>query len=83
MRLQNNFVELNLTRDENRYSWNNFPYNPRRYVVLLQYLLFLGFGDAVDNSECWSPVISYVESQYEAFLEAETKVDFSDLTLSS
>ena len=42
-----------------------------------------GFGDAVDNSDCWSPVLSYVESQYEAFLEAETKVDFSDLTPSS
>jgi len=34
-----------------------------------------GFGDAVDNSECWSPVISYVESQYEAFLDAETRVN--------
>ena len=32
-----------------------------------------GFGDAVDNSDCWNPVLSYVESQYEAFLEAETK----------
>ena len=37
--------------------------------------MFLGFGDAVDNSECWSPVISYVESQYEAFLDAETRVN--------
>ena len=33
-----------------------------------------GFGDAVDNSSCWNPVLTYVESQYEAFLEAETKV---------
>ena len=33
-----------------------------------------GFGDAVDNSSCWEPVLHYVESQYEAFLEAETKV---------
>ena len=33
-----------------------------------------GFGDAVDNSDCWNPVLTYVESQYEAFLEAETKV---------
>lgn len=32
-----------------------------------------GFGDAVDNSDCWNPVLNYVESQYEAFLEAETK----------
>ena len=35
----------------------------------------LGFGDAVDNSNCWDPVISYVESQYEAFLDAETRVN--------
>ena len=33
-----------------------------------------GLGDAVDNSGCWDPVIRYVESQYEAFLEAETRV---------
>ncbi|XP_023336289.1 septin-7 [Eurytemora carolleeae] len=33
-----------------------------------------GFGDAIDNSNCWDPVLSYVESQYEEFLEAETKV---------
>lgn len=33
-----------------------------------------GFGDAVDNSNCWDPVLNYVENQYEAFLEAETKV---------
>ena len=34
-----------------------------------------GFGDAVDNSDCWNPVLNYVESQYEAFLEAETKTN--------
>ena len=37
--------------------------------------MLLGFGDAVDNSNCWDPVISYVESQYEAFLDAETRVN--------
>jgi len=30
-----------------------------------------------DNSDCWNPVLNYVESQYEAFLEAETKVSRS------
>jgi septin 7 len=33
-----------------------------------------GFGDAIDNSDCWEPVLHYVESRYEEFLEAETKV---------
>jgi len=34
-----------------------------------------GFGDAIDNSNCWDPVLHYVESRYEEFLEAETKVN--------
>lgn len=34
-----------------------------------------GFGDAVDNSDCWDPVVQFVESQYEAFLDAETRVN--------
>jgi len=33
-----------------------------------------GFGDAIDNSGCWDSVLSYVESQYEGFLDAETQV---------
>ena len=47
----------------------------RLHIFQGRYLVILGFGDAVDNSECWSPVISYVESQYEAFLDAETRVN--------
>jgi septin 7 len=39
------------------------------------YYFILGFGDAVDNSNCWDPVISFVESQYESFLDAETRVN--------
>ena len=34
-----------------------------------------GFGDAVDNSNCWEPVTQFVETQYEAFLDAETRVN--------
>ena len=34
-----------------------------------------GFGDAVDNSGCWDPVTQYVETQYESFLDAETRVN--------
>lgn len=33
-----------------------------------------GFGDAVDNSNCWVPVIDFVESKYEEFLNAESRV---------
>ncbi|XP_013779531.1 septin-7-like isoform X2 [Limulus polyphemus] len=33
-----------------------------------------GFGDAVDNSVCWQPVLNYVESKYEDYLHAESRV---------
>jgi septin 7 len=38
-----------------------------------------GFGDAVDNTDCWGPVTDYVESQYEEFLDAETRVNRTTL----
>ena len=34
-----------------------------------------GFGDAVDNTECWQPIIAYVEKQFEDYLEGETAVE--------
>ncbi|XP_034942980.1 septin-7 isoform X5 [Chelonus insularis] len=33
-----------------------------------------GFGDAVDNSNCWVPVIEFIESKYEEFLNAESRI---------
>lgn len=34
-----------------------------------------GFGDAVDNSNCWQPIIDYIESKYEEYLNAESRVN--------
>ncbi|ALC39625.1 pnut [Drosophila busckii] len=33
-----------------------------------------GFGDAVDNSNCWLPILEYVDSKYEEYLTAESQV---------
>ncbi|CAF3183602.1 unnamed protein product [Rotaria socialis] len=33
-----------------------------------------GFGDAVDNSNCWQPIIDYIDSKYEEYLNAESRV---------
>ena len=33
-----------------------------------------GYGDAVDNTNCWSPILEYIEDQFDDFLEAETRV---------
>ncbi|XP_013782898.1 septin-7-like [Limulus polyphemus] len=38
-----------------------------------------GFGDAVDNSNCWQPVTNYIESKYEEYLNAESRVHRSTL----
>ncbi|KAK7872263.1 hypothetical protein R5R35_012116 [Gryllus longicercus] len=34
-----------------------------------------GFGYAVDNSNCWQPIIDFVETKYEEFLNAESRVN--------
>lgn len=34
-----------------------------------------GFGDAVDNSNCWDPVINFIDSKYESYLNAESRVN--------
>ena len=40
-----------------------------------QKMFFLtGFGDAVDNSQCWDPIIHYVENQFDNYLESEMRV---------
>lgn len=33
-----------------------------------------GFGDAVDNSNCWQTIIDYVEQRYEEYLNGESRV---------
>ena len=33
-----------------------------------------GYGDAVDNTDCWEPAVEYVEKQFDDYLEAETRV---------
>ena len=34
-----------------------------------------GYGDLVDNTDCWVPIIDYIEEQFEDHLEQETRVD--------
>ncbi|XP_032891849.1 septin-7-like [Amblyraja radiata] len=34
-----------------------------------------GFGDAVDNSNCWQPVVNYIDSRFEEFLNSESRVN--------
>lgn len=33
-----------------------------------------GYGYAIDSSNCWAPIIDFVESKYEEFLTAESRV---------
>ncbi|XP_037945692.1 protein peanut-like [Teleopsis dalmanni] len=33
-----------------------------------------GFGDAVDNTDCWVPILEYVDNKYEEYLTAESRV---------
>ncbi|CAL8363249.1 unnamed protein product [Arctogadus glacialis] len=34
-----------------------------------------GFGDAVDNSDCWQPVIDHIDNKFEDYLNSESRVN--------
>ena len=34
-----------------------------------------GFGENVDNSECWEPIVEYIDEQFDNYLEGETRVE--------
>uniref|UniRef100_A0AC34FH36 Septin n=1 Tax=Panagrolaimus sp. ES5 TaxID=591445 RepID=A0AC34FH36_9BILA len=34
-----------------------------------------GFGDAVDNSNCWEPIINFVDQRFADYLAEETKIE--------
>lgn len=33
-----------------------------------------GFGDVVDNTDCWSPIVDHIESKFEEYLNEEARV---------
>ena len=33
-----------------------------------------GYGTAVDNTNCWQPIVNFIENRYEEYLNAETRV---------
>jgi len=38
-----------------------------------------GYGDLVDNTDCWVPIIDYIQEQFEEYLEQETRVDRGEI----
>lgn len=38
-----------------------------------------GFGDYVDNTECYAPVVEYIEAQYNSYLNQEMQADRSSV----
>lgn len=38
-----------------------------------------GFGDAINNTECWKPILEHIDNKYEEYLNAEGHVNRSDI----
>ncbi|CAF0738471.1 unnamed protein product [Brachionus calyciflorus] len=34
-----------------------------------------GFGESIDNSNCWQPIIDFIDNKYEEYLNAESKIN--------
>ncbi|KAJ1923127.1 Septin spn4 [Tieghemiomyces parasiticus] len=55
-------VDINVTKAE---------VEEKMFNVKLSVVDTPGFGDFVDNSECWLPVVDFIENQYESYLRQE------------
>ncbi|CAH8665589.1 unnamed protein product [Dicrocoelium dendriticum] len=40
-----------------------------------------GFGDAVDNTDCWQPIIDYIDAQFDEYIRGESRVSRSSNSL--
>ena len=40
-----------------------------------------GYGDSIDNSQCWQPIREFINQQFEEFLQQETRLDRRGLTI--
>ena len=49
--------------------------NDFQIQILDLFIIITGFGDGVDNTNCWEPIIKYIDQQFNIFLEAETRVN--------
>lgn len=34
-----------------------------------------GFGESIDNTNCWQPIVDHIDSKYEEYLIAESKIN--------
>ncbi|XP_074854497.1 septin-1 isoform X4 [Carettochelys insculpta] len=39
-----------------------------------------GFGDAVDNADCWVPIVDYIDQQFEQFFRDESGLNRKNIT---
>ena len=40
-----------------------------------------GYGDSIDNSQCWEPIREFINQQFENYLQYETRLDRRGLTV--
>ena len=40
-----------------------------------------GYGDNIDNTQCWEPIREFISAQFESYLQHETRVDRRGLTI--
>ena len=47
----------------------------------LNILSMPGYGDNIDNTDCWLPIKTYIEDQFHSYLTHETKIDRQGLRI--
>lgn len=56
-------------------DWTDVLLTEKGVSLRLRVIDTPGFGESIDNSNCWQPLVDYVDARYEEYLIAESKIN--------
>ncbi|VDQ05276.1 unnamed protein product [Trichobilharzia regenti] len=56
-------------------GYSNLPNQENGVYLKLNLIDTPGFGDCIDNTDCWQPVLDYIVSRFDDYISGESRVN--------
>jgi septin 7 len=77
----NNITDLDILNDEIKIETLNTEIIENNVKLNLSIINCNGFGDSIDHSKSFEPIINEINSRFDSYLELETKINRSNLII--
>lgn len=76
-----NYLNLENLSDEIKIETLNTEINENNVKLNLSIIDCIGFGDGIDHTTAFKPIVDEIDSRFDSYLEMETKINRSSLTI--